>query len=1013
MAELLHAEDVIFKKPSLKEFVRLIKNGTISEIWPSTQDEFNWWNGVGGYVGQDPGYKQYINPAKELTEDKLKLKSIKTAVTVFYGDNQDSAASSSLNLAATRTNFSALKLKIEGDPTDNIESWQEKIINLNYFDFDAETNLQYPKLILNESTGQINREQVDSHKSILETRFKENYSYWIDLEEKIKNFKINSSNTYGLSKPKLEEDYYKYFDNSKNGINLDNIIKSLNTSYVLDDILADADYNIQDANNNYFYFENFEKIIKEYNEKIHGVKDENGNIVVQGIKQILEKYGQSLDTENFDDNEELLSVKAKDFAEMLSNLNTDISNFIKNITNDNSNLYSKIINYKINDINATEYTSYDSLITFIDNHENLYKQLLILQANGYEVGIANQVTTEISSLKTSLETLQKTQGQTATNILSSQIELINNNYIKKINDIISVLKTSTAIRDKIDNYTPFTLLYGYDPCGLHNATITMNRLSEFYNIIIAELQINNQYIHADVTTKMTEQEYINKFNIDINDTIYENILLEQYEIDEGKTMPLEQGIEDVKSRLKKYLDSYNNLIQQVKDSGFTCVTPPDSFIINQTNKIISNKTELQQSLLDQYNKSADYINMILIISPGASLQIQKLNTDYNTLSSNLEGVYVVVTATGSIEDFNKWVNDNFDKGKIAKTVKYLSNNTNITADNVNTNNYIPAPSEDYLSISNQDTLLTNYENARNLYQSRLGQLLSIFEEIKTLLYSWAPTYDSDAIRHYICINVGSFIQFPNESSTHPYDGAISITVDETPHYPLINGLENSISSTTRNSQVPTIGGLRSIFGQNFDKVGTKSAGDSYQPIYMSNGEFLVASNVVAGTFGTLKDNSSSGWKITNTSGSIVSIQATKVFGAVYNDYAEYRSTEAHPGRCIIENGNGTLSLSTGRLQLGANIVSDTYGFAIGETNEASCPVAVCGRVLAYPLEPKELFTPGAAVCSGPEGTISLMTREEIREWPDAIVGYVSEVPTYDTWGSDNVPVNGRIWIKIK
>jgi hypothetical protein len=42
-----------------------------------------------------------------------------------------------------------------------------------------------------------------------------------------------------------------------------------------------------------------------------------------------------------------------------------------------------------------------------------------------------------------------------------------------------------------------------------------------------------------------------------------------------------------------------------------------------------------------------------------------------------------------------------------------------------------------------------------------------------------------------------------------------------------------------------------------------------------------------------------------------------------------------------------------------------------------------------------------------------MTREEIREWPDAIVGFVSEVPTYDTWGSENVPVNGRIWIKIK
>jgi hypothetical protein len=42
-----------------------------------------------------------------------------------------------------------------------------------------------------------------------------------------------------------------------------------------------------------------------------------------------------------------------------------------------------------------------------------------------------------------------------------------------------------------------------------------------------------------------------------------------------------------------------------------------------------------------------------------------------------------------------------------------------------------------------------------------------------------------------------------------------------------------------------------------------------------------------------------------------------------------------------------------------------------------------------------------------------MTREEIREWPDAIVGYVSEIPVYKYWGSDNIEINGRIWIKVK
>jgi hypothetical protein len=69
-------------------------------------------------------------------------------------------------------------------------------------------------------------------------------------------------------------------------------------------------------------------------------------------------------------------------------------------------------------------------------------------------------------------------------------------------------------------------------------------------------------------------------------------------------------------------------------------------------------------------------------------------------------------------------------------------------------------------------------------------------------------------------------------------------------------------------------------------------------------------------------------------------------------------------------------------------------------------------VLAYPNEELELFTPGAAVCSGPNGTVSLMTREEIREWPDAIIGYVSEVPTYEYWGTDNIKVDGRVWIKV-
>ena len=140
-----------------------------------------------------------------------------------------------------------------------------------------------------------------------------------------------------------------------------------------------------------------------------------------------------------------------------------------------------------------------------------------------------------------------------------------------------------------------------------------------------------------------------------------------------------------------------------------------------------------------------------------------------------------------------------------------------------------------------------------------------------------------------------------------------------------------------------------------------------------------------------------------------------LFGAAWNDYAEYRQTEdiIEAGRVIIENGDGTLSLSTERLQPGAEIVSDTFGFAIGETDKCKTPVAASGRVLAYPNEDRNSYKPGDAVCAGPNGTVSKMTRREIKKYPERIIGVVSEIPTYEVWGQNNVEVNNRIWIRIK
>lgn len=144
------------------------------------------------------------------------------------------------------------------------------------------------------------------------------------------------------------------------------------------------------------------------------------------------------------------------------------------------------------------------------------------------------------------------------------------------------------------------------------------------------------------------------------------------------------------------------------------------------------------------------------------------------------------------------------------------------------------------------------------------------------------------------------------------------------------------------------------------------------------------------------------------------IIATRVFNAIFNDYAECRQTVMiAPGYVVIDQDNGTMVPSNKRLQPGAQIVSDTYGHLMGMTDNAKTPIAVAGRVLAYTYRPREEYHAGMAVCSAPGGTVDIMSREEIKEYPDCIIGIVSEIPNYETWGSDSVKVNGRIWIKVR
>ena len=150
------------------------------------------------------------------------------------------------------------------------------------------------------------------------------------------------------------------------------------------------------------------------------------------------------------------------------------------------------------------------------------------------------------------------------------------------------------------------------------------------------------------------------------------------------------------------------------------------------------------------------------------------------------------------------------------------------------------------------------------------------------------------------------------------------------------------------------------------------------------------------------------------------VQGNSVTGAVWNDYAECRESDCEEfGYVLMEVGDDSLTKTTERLSHFAGVSSDTWGFSQGETDKAKTPIAVAGRVLVYPYQDRNNYKPGDCVCAAPGGTVDIMTREEVREWPDRIVGTVSCVPDYEEWGGgedadrDPVKVNGRIWIKVK
>ncbi len=142
------------------------------------------------------------------------------------------------------------------------------------------------------------------------------------------------------------------------------------------------------------------------------------------------------------------------------------------------------------------------------------------------------------------------------------------------------------------------------------------------------------------------------------------------------------------------------------------------------------------------------------------------------------------------------------------------------------------------------------------------------------------------------------------------------------------------------------------------------------------------------------------------------LYATRLYGAVWNDYAEFRACDKAicPGVVVIPVGDADKVKQCNKHRAaGARVVTDTYGIAIGKASEQDVAVAVSGRVLVH-AEDKAKLRVGDAVCAGKHGMIVRMQRWEIILYPDRVLGVVSCIPTETNW--HGIPVSGRVWVEL-
>ena len=147
------------------------------------------------------------------------------------------------------------------------------------------------------------------------------------------------------------------------------------------------------------------------------------------------------------------------------------------------------------------------------------------------------------------------------------------------------------------------------------------------------------------------------------------------------------------------------------------------------------------------------------------------------------------------------------------------------------------------------------------------------------------------------------------------------------------------------------------------------------------------------------------------------IKGSAVYNAVWNDLVDAievpESTDLEYGYCYCFDGQHYFKSDKYMANGIIGIHSDTAGFIMGLKNSVKeMHVAVSGFVLAYV---DQEYKPGTPLTCTENGYLTELKREDKVQNPEKIIATFWKPEHAETWGSETkqVPVNGRMWVKVK